>query len=331
MRSPKNIKMADIARKLNVSIVSVSKALSGKEGVSDQTRKKILAMAKEMGYMKHSTDVLQGEADTVIVMVAQRFFGDSSFYSQMYNSLLQNLNGEGYTTVLEIVSQVREQNNYMPPSLGKKNVVGIIFMGEMARPYINEVAKTGIPYMFLDFYDSNYCVNSVSSDSMKGAYLMTKHLIEQNLTDITFVGSIDMTSSIMDRYLGYVRAMTLSGLSDKIKWLPDRNTETGKFIKVPLPESLPQAFFCNNDSIAFLLIQQLHDRNISVPEDISVLGFDDSNISRISNPTISTYQVDIPSMTQISVDVLKTMLKHKDVVYKQISVPGKVLYRESSK
>src|SRR5574344_428957 len=109
--------------------------------------------------------------------------------------------------------------------------------------------------------------------------------------------------------------MTLSGLSDKIKWLPDRNTETGKFIKVPLPDSLPQAFFCNNDSTAFLLIQQLHDRNISVPEDISVLGFDDSNISRISNPTISTYQVDIPSMTQISVDVLKTMLKHKDVVY----------------
>jgi LacI family transcriptional regulator len=322
--------MADIAKKLNVSIVSVSKALSGKDGVSEETRQKIYEVADEMGYLKTTAKTNGTDQETVVIIVSEKFFGDSSFYSNMYNTLLQKLNSEGYTTLLEIVSDIREKANYIPPVLNKKGVVSIIFMGEMSRAYIDEIAKKGIPYFFLDFYDANYSINSIIADSMIGSYLLTKHLLDKGLNDITYVGSISQTSSIMDRYLGYCRAMTLTGNKEHIKQIEDRDSN-GRFLKIELPDKLPQAFFCNCDEVAFRLIQNLRDKNINVPNDISVVGFDGSIISEISTPAITTYKVNIPDMTQLAVYMVNTLIKHKNVIAKRTIVPGTVVLRDSSR
>ncbi len=326
----KSVKMADIAKKLNVSIVSVSKALSGKDGVSSDTRQKILDAADQMGYLKVSAKNNGLEQETVVIIVSEKFFGDSSFYSNMYNTLLQKLNSEGYTTLLEIVSDIREKANYIPPALNKKGVVSIIYMGEISRSYINEISKKGIPYFFLDFYDANYNINSIISDSMIGSYLLTKHLIDKGLKDITFVGSISQTSSIMDRYLGYCKAMTLSGNQEFIKHIEDRD-ECGRFLKINLPDKLPEGYFCNCDEVAFRLIQNLRDKNVNVPNDVSVIGFDGSIIGEISTPAITTYKVDIPAMTQLAVFMVNMLLKHKNLVPRRTVVPGTVVLRDSSK
>jgi LacI family transcriptional regulator len=325
----KSVKMADIAKELGVSIVSVSKALSNKDGVSEDTRKKIIDAAEKLGYLRAAGKENRDQHKTIVVVVAERFFGDSSFYSNMYNDLLQKLNGEGFTTVLEIVSEIREKQALVPASLFNPDVVGIIYMGEISRTLIRSIGERGLPYIFLDFYDPTFHVDSVVSDSAFGSYQLTTHLIEKGLKNIAFVGSIKSTSSIMDRFLGYYKAMVLNGLKEYASSIEDRD-ENGKFIKLTLPAKMPQAFVCNCDEIAFRLIQQLRDLNCKVPTDVSVTGFDGSNISLISTPSISTYQVDVDAMTDIATSVIIRMVKKKRVTVKRSVIAGHIYLRDSS-
>ena len=325
----KSVKMADIAKQLNISIVSVSKALSGVTGVSDETRKKVLDLANELGYARPKEKISENYKKTIVVIVAEKFFGDSSFYSNMYNSLLQGLSAKGYTTLLEIISSNNEKKALVPNILLTKSVSAIIYMGEINRVLINEIAKKDIPYFFLDFYDSNYNVISIVSDSCTGSYLLTKNLIDKGLTDITFVGRIDSTSSIMDRYLGYYKAMVLAGLQANVRIIDDRD-ENGKFIEVQLPEKLPQALVCNCDEVAFRIVQRLRDRQISIPKEISIIGFDGSAISEISTPSITTYKVDIQAMTKIAVSTANRLANDKVVTAQRCVVAGNFIKRDSS-
>jgi Transcriptional regulators len=326
----KNVKMADIAKHLGVSIVSVSKALAGKDGVSAETRKQILETADELGYVKIHDSLSLTERKTIVVVVAARFFGDSSFYSNMYNELLQKLNNDGFTTVLEIVSRIREDSAAVPNSVTNPEVVGVIFMGEISRDLIRAIAKTSLPFVFLDFYDPSFKVDSIVSDSAYGSFSLTQHLIDKGLKNIAFVGSIASTSSIMDRYLGYYRAMVLAGLKEHVQAIEDRDKE-GNFIKLTLPNALPEAFVCNCDEIAFRLIQQLRDLDQKVPEDVSVVGFDGSNISLISTPAITTYKVDIVAMSEITSSLIIRIAKKKKVTPKRSVVQGELILRASSR
>lgn len=325
----KSVKMADIAKELGISIVSVSKALSNKDGVSEATKKKIIETAEKLGYLKVDGKQNRDSHKTIVVVVAERFFGDSSFYSNMYNDLLQKLNSEGFTTVLEIVSEIREKSALVPGIIFNPDVVGIVFMGEISRALIKAISNRGLPFLFLDFYDPTFTVNSVVSDSAFGSYQLTNHLVSGGIKDIAFIGSIKSTSSIMDRYLGYYRCMVTNGLGEYVQAIEDRD-ETGRFIKLTLPKKLPQAFVCNCDEIAFRLIQQLRDLNVKLPTDISVMGFDGTNISLISTPSISTYKVDVGAMTDMASSIIVRLTKNKKVTIARSVIAGTLLLRDSS-
>lgn len=326
----KSVKMADIAAKLGISVVSVSKALGGVTGVSEETRDKVLKIANEMGYSRPQERISENYNKTIVVIVAEKFFGDSSFYSNMYNALLQGLSAKGFTTLLEIISSTNEKKAVIPTVLLSKSVSAIVYMGEINRELIDAIAKKDIPFFFLDFYDSRYNVVSIVSDSLTGSYLLTKNLIDKGIKDVTFVGTIDATSSIMDRFLGYYKAMILNGLGDKVKIINDRDQE-GKFIEVKLPETFPEGFVCNCDEVAFRLIQRLRDRSLVLPKDISVVGFDGSAISEISTPSITTYKVDIQAMTKLAVSTANRLANKKVVTAQRSVVAGSLVLRSSSR
>ncbi len=325
----KKVKLEDIAKSLNISIVSVSKTLAGKGGVSEETRKKILAKAKEMGYTKETKEKA-GVGKKISVVISSRFFSDSSFYSNLYSALLTHLNEEGYTTVLEMVSPDNERESYLPPSFDK-DTSGIIFIGEIYRPLIEKAKKSEKPFLFLDFYDPSYSdVVSVLSDSLVSSYLLTKHLIEKGAKNIVYVGSIEVTSSIMDRYLGYSKAMIKAGLERYIAHMDDRDT-SGSFLDFSLPSFIPDAYFCNCDEVAFRLIQKLRDAGYKVPEEVQVCGFDDSLISRLSSISISTSHVDMESMASMATAIISKLIAHKTVAKQRCLVPCNIILRDSTR
>ena len=130
----KSVRMADIAAKLGISIVSVSKGLAGKDGVSEEMRAKILATAQEMGYIPPAPKSAElARSENIGILVADRFFDENQFYSALYRAVLNRCTALGYSCLLELVGEEAEAGCIMPTLLTQKKVNGLIFMGEISR------------------------------------------------------------------------------------------------------------------------------------------------------------------------------------------------------
>ena len=327
----KKVRMADIAEKLGISIVSVSKGLAGKDGVSEEMRARIFATARELGYVlpqpKKDDKKLQGN---VGILVADRFIADNAFYPNLYRQVLRRCNDENFSAMLEIVSPEAERDCILPAMIQGKKVDGLIFMGELNRDYLRMVMQTGLPYVLLDFYDDALDADSVTSDNVTGAYRMTCHLLQKGYRDIGFVGSIFATSSIMDRYLGYTKALLRAGIEPRPEWRLEDRDEEGAFIPLQLPEEMPRAFVCNCDEVAYNLVEQLKHHGYRVPEDVAVTGYDDYQFAQICDPQLTTYRVNTENMGRMVVSQLVRKIHGKRSAGGNIVVTGSFIQRGST-
>lgn len=329
----KKIRMADIASQLGVSVVTVSKALSGKEGVGDEMRARILKLAKEMGYVPLRTKPETAKrtvSENIGILIAKRFFEDSSFYANLYRQVLMSCNEQGYSALLELISPEAEQDCVMPAMIQGNKVDGIIFMGEIDRDYMRTVISAGLPYILLDFYAEELNVDSVTSDNVAGGYRLAMHLAQAGREKIGFVGSIHATSSIMDRFLGMTKAQLRLGLPVNPQWRLDDRDEEGHLIPIQLPKELPEAFICSYDEVAYNLVEQLKREGYRVPEDIAVAGYDDMQLAQFSSPQLTTYRVNTEDMGKMVVAQLIRRIKGKRYTRGNIVINGRLIHREST-
>lgn len=326
----KKVRMVDIAEKLGISVVSVSKGLSGKSGVSPEMRESILSAAREMGYALPAQTPEATFSGNIGILVSQRFAGDNAFYPNLYCQVLVRCNEAGYTGILEIVPLEAEKACTMPSMIQGKKVDGVIFMGELNRDYLRKVIATGLPYMMMDFYDETIPGDYVASDNLSGGFQVTNHLLQKGRRNICYVGSISATSSIMDRYLGYTKALLKAGLPVRPEYQIEDRDQDGVFIPLELPEPMPDAFVCNCDEIAYNLTELLKRRGIRVPEDVSVAGYDDYRFSRIGVPLLTTYRVNVDAMSQIVVERMVKKIEGTAIGEQSAIARGQLVVREST-
>jgi len=323
--------MADIAQRLGISIVSVSKGLSGKEGVSEEMRAKILATAKELGYESPSkAEASVKRSSNIGMLVVDRLFDENAFYSSLYRAVLSRCSELGYNCMLEIVPPESEKNCIMPTLLTNHKVDGLIFMGEIDRRYLSTAIQYGLPFMLLDFYDDAIAADSVLSDNTSGGYQMTEHLLATGRKKIGFVGSVWATSSIMDRYLGYCRALLKAGIEPRPDWRIEDRDAQGRFVPFVLPQEMPEAFVCNCDEVAFNFVERLKRAGYDIPRDIAVAGYDDYQFSTICRPQLTSYRVDVKGMASAVVNQLHRKLHQKPPLAPTTIVPGALVRREST-
>lgn len=333
----KSVRLTDIAEKLGVSVVTVSKALSGKKGVSEELRAKIRAVADEMGYMPvHSPQEEAGRSYTVGVMAFERYFNKvASFYWKMYQELTTQAIRQNCFTMLEVVADTDEEALAWPKLFDEKRVDGIIVIGKPKKEYLKMLYQNKkIPMVFLDFYDDELIVDSVVSDGFHGMYQMTEYLIKKNHEKIAFVGTLMYTESITDRYFGYCKALLEHGIEGRPEWvLNDRNFDDGFMglnYKVALSEDdMPTAFACNNDITAYALIRQLKENGYRVPEDISVVGYDDYLYAEFGDSRITTYAVDMETMTREALTILVKRICGWEMYAKVSVISGKLIERKT--
>jgi LacI family transcriptional regulator len=305
--------MKDIAKELGISTVTVSKALSDRDGVSNELKDKIKAAAQEMGYRYNSLakSMKEGKSYNIGVIIAERFIKDDmdAFYLKMYHNIVKALSEMNYYAIMEIVSSKKEKEPLMPDVISENKVDGVIILGQMSKDYLSVIKNTGIPLVFLDFYDEHLDVDSIISDSYFGAYTLTNHVISMGHKDIGFVGNIFATSSFLDRYLGYYKALITNKIHVNDAWLiPDRS-EDGSYIDFVLPEPMPTAFICNCDSVAYLFIRKLKKMGYKIPEQISVAGFDNYLYAALSSPRLTTVEVDMEMMAETAVHAVMNKIK----------------------
>lgn len=328
-----NVTMRDIAEKIGVSSVTVSKALNDKEGVSDHLKEKIKELADEMGYRYNTTakSMKNGLTYNIGVVIPERFSGEEtqSFYFRAFQEIAKHLEKFGYDGILNILSNKDEEDLRLPRLYSEQKVDGFIFLGQLSAEYIQKVKETNMKKVFLDFYDEHNEIDSVITDNFYGAYEITNYLISKGHQCIGYVGNLYATSSIQDRFLGYYKSLLEHRIPLNPEWVIDDRDSRGKYIKFKLPEELPSAFVCNCDQVAHLLIKRLNVEGYQVPEDISVVGFDNDIYATITEPKLTTIEVDINEMVAQSVKLIIEKVQGSTRDFGRTSVKGKIITRDS--
>lgn len=311
------VRLADIAQQLGVSTVTVHNALSGRKGVSDQMRAKILKTAKEMGYEASSAKKKKEteKAWNIGVLIAENYLAQhATYYWKMYQEFaLAAVEKQCYTTIEALKKDAEIHTLEIPDAFRGNKVDALAVIGEIDTRYIQKLRQQmQIPLVFLDFYNYEIASDAVVADNFHAMYQMTELLFAQGLEDLAFIGSIDATSSIMDRFCGFMKAMIAHHKTVADEWMIRDRDEMGN-IGFELPQYMPQAFVCNCDLIAGMLIAKLKAAGYRVPEDISVVGFDNFVYLGYTDMKITTYEVDMKAMT-------KTAL---DKILKQLRAPGR--------
>lgn len=311
------VRLVDIAQKLGVSTVTVHNALCGRKGVSDKMRAKILETAKEMGYENTASKKKEeaGESWEIGVIVAENYLAQyATYYWKMYQELaLIAAEKRCYTTIEVLKKEAEKRTLELPATVRERNADAIVVIGEIDRRYIVELKKhTKVPMVFLDFYNHEIAKDAVIADNFYGMYQMTELLFEQGIEKLAFVGSIYATSSIMDRYCGFKKAMLEHHKILPEEWLIEDRDEWGQ-VGFELPKCIPEAFVCNCDLVAGILIEKLEKAGYRVPRDVSVVGFDNFTYPGFSENKVTTYEVDMKAMAKVALNK----------AIKQIRTPGK--------
>ena len=322
--------MRDIAKAAGTSAVTVSKALGGQPGMSAETRDRILRIAEQMGYEYPGGDRTPTKQNMDIgILIPDRYFEAESFYALLYKELVKKLADRGHFGVLELLTEADEAAGTLPNLVRSGKVKAVILLGEPAKAYYRMIAQCGIPVLFLDFYDEQANADAVTCDNTYGTYRLTSHLIRLGRRRIGFVGNMKATSSIMDRFLGYYRAMLVNDLPVEERWiLSDRGITGG--LKIPeLPEDMPDAFVCNCDLAARALIERLKERGIRVPEDVAVTGFDDFPPGGGDDIGLSTFRVDTDAMIEVAIKTILERCAGSDKPFGRMVIGGQPVYRVS--
>ncbi|MCM3217054.1 LacI family DNA-binding transcriptional regulator [Niallia taxi] len=332
MRS--NVTMRDIANKLGVSSVTVSKALNDKDGVSEELKEKIKLLAEEMGYRfnTHAKSIKDGLSYNLGIVIPERFTGTTqSFYLQFYQMLTKILDGYHYSGILYILGQEDEDQLILPRIYNEKKVDGFIILGQIGNEYVKEIQKIDSPVIFLDFYTDQNEIDSVLTDNFFGGYEITNYLVENGHKKIAYVGNIYATSSIQDRFLGYYKSLLEHRIELRQDYIIYDRDERGKYIDIVFPDDMPTAFVCNNDEIAYNLINNLQKNGYQVPEDCSVVGFDNSIFAALTEPLLTTVEVNIKEMSKAAVKIIMEKLHNPNEKYGRTLINGKIIHRNSVK
>ena len=327
------VRLSDIADRLNISTVTVSKALSNKEGVGDDLRKKIKELAEEMGYhVKKSGDLGKIITGNIGILIPSRFFApSSSFYWYLFNSLSTELLNRNYYSILELLSPEDEKNGTLPHMIQDSKVDGLIILGQVSEEYLDCISVSYENFILMDFYTKANNIDGVSDDNFYCSYLLTNYVISEGHRKLRFVGNFESTTSIRDRFMGFAKALLENGIDLKKDEIINDRDENGFSIPIELPEDMPDAFICNCDETAALVIQTLIEKGYKVPDDVSVTGFDNYLAANKTPVPLTTVSIRVEDTARVASDLIINKITGQPYIHGRHLVSGTLIIRDSVK
>lgn len=328
------ITMQMIADALHISKNSVSQALTGKDGVSDETRQLVIETAQKLGYKyPESRKKKKVERSGSIALIASDFaFSQRNFFGEIYLSIEQECSKRGITLQIQSVNPQARDGLLLPSFLHNQGVDGLLVLSHISTDYINAAIATGIPTVLIDHHHPRILADCILTNNRFGGYDAVNHLIELGHKKIGFCGNVAFSPSYQERLEGYQMAMNEAGLTVNPDWLVKDALEESSDItnKLLSMDSLPTAWFCVNDGLGFHLITSLQQLGYKVPDNFSVCSFDNGQLSRINTPTTTTMDLDLSKFGQMAIQQLFWRMKNPSEPYVEIILPTTLIQREST-
>jgi len=325
--------LKSIAQAANCSVATVSKALNGRPDVAKATRDRILAIAREFDFYPNA----QGKAlkkrvteNVGVIFCREKLpLSLNPFYSRVLEGIEAELAVSNYSLVLHLLPATQIVS--VPKMIRERQVDGLILIGIQQQNFIDQLAFLKIPTVLVDPKITNNTFCQVLIDNEHGAYQATQHLIDHGHSRIGFIsGDLDRLS-FRQRFEGYIKALKFARLTFHEELVRSGGLEKG-YDQVHALLSLadpPTAIFAANDINATYGYKAIKDHNLRIPEDISIIGFDDIELGKLISPPLTTIRVYKEQMGSIAVRTLFKVLQHEVEQPVTTLVPTRLIERES--
>ncbi|MEG9295407.1 LacI family DNA-binding transcriptional regulator [Mangrovibacillus sp. Mu-81] len=280
----------DVAKLSGVAVSTASYALNNSTKVSEKTRQKVLAAAKQLNYQKNglASDLKRTSTNTIALILSDL---SGPYYSELIKGVQDVASTNGYDLIA--CSSIGGAQSTAVKFLREKRVDGVIILAHnIDDETILDSAREGFPIVVLDRSVQNDHVVQIEVDNVHGAYMATEYLIDKGSREIAFVSGPYNSHDNERRFKGYKDALLKHGIVYRPKWKVSGGfTREGGYHATKMliaQRDVPQAIFYANDEMAIGGIQALNEKNIAVPEDISIIGFDDIQLSEYVSPPLTT-------------------------------------------
>lgn len=326
----------DVARIAHVSVGTASMALNGKPGVNEETRERVLEIARQLNYKPNPyARFLTCKKTNIIGLIVTDI--TNPFFGNMINYIQQMLGENGYDIMLGISrGSIKEEKKIVQKFIDMQ-VDGVIAVpSHNPTPdtlHYEKLQKLKIPVCFITSYYPNIHASCIMTDLSDGAYQLTKYLLENGHRRIIYlVGDLSVPVSNL-RAEGYTSAYRNAGLSHEPNWIVTTNvTLQGGYdaTKLILECFHPHAIITANDFMAMGVLKCLKEHNLRVPQDISVAGYDDLIYSSMLETPLTTVHQPLEQICQRTVSIFLKQLNNPEILTEKVLLKPTLIIRSSS-
>jgi len=331
----KKVTLKDISEELNLSTAAISKALRGHEGISEKTRHLVHETAKRMQYKGLVEESLpKPDNGNVIILVDERDITEPHTMS-LYYFIDSALKARGLFVSLHGVS-VANREKHIADIMDNENPIGILLFRNFSQKIVENLRKTNVNTIAIDFDYPHIDIDTVIVDNYYGAFLAVRHFIQMGHLKIGFIGDNNLSFSFLTRYHGFCDALKYWGVPMNEEYMYDLQFQDAfedihfNILTDQLNyDHLPTAFFCANDPVAFVLNNSLSSRGIRVPDEVSIIGFDNLDSCQWQIPPLTSVVYPRDHISERAVDLLLWRMKNPKAPCNKLLVQPELVIRES--
>lgn len=345
------VTIQDIANELQLSRNTVSKAINNTGVLADATREKILRKAAEMGYKQFAylplfqEDTAKAAEHSIlpsdkreIAMLTTQFLSSSHFSSMMLDRFQPEIEHLHSCTTIHRISPIELKEKKLPSSLNIQRTAGIICIEVFDYDYAQMLCDLDVPLLFVDTpvmdmrpplkADRLYMENRIEVQNA------VAHMVQRGKKRISFAGDKNHCQSFFERYMAYKDAVEYFGLTEGLSTcaMPSgqQNYPVSLYETIRRFKTMPDAFVCANDFVAMDLVKALNELGYSVPDDIWVCGFDDSQEASYFAPRLTSIHIHGQIMGYTAANLLMTRIEEPSLNYRTVYTETNLILREST-
>lgn len=335
----KEVTIYDIARKLNISVATVSRALQNDPVVNKKTKKKIDDMAAEMGYrINHFARNLRSQKTNTIGVIVPRL--NSYFMSTVIAGIEEVANREGYNLIIAQSSESADKEIASAQTMFNNRVDGLLVSlayDTENMMHFDSFVKKKVPVVFFDRVAEQQPFTQIAIDNHRAAYEATTHLIEQGCQRIVHITAVQKRNVYINRLEGYKQALAEHKISFRDEYILVTNLSQEAGIeaasRILAMQPRPDAVFVANDNCAVGCMIALKAAGMRIPEDIAFVGFNNDPVSRVVEPNLTTIHYHGYEMGELAARNLINELTGKVAISatNKIVLRSELIVRDSSR
>jgi LacI family transcriptional regulator len=311
--------IADIAKELNTTPATVSRALSGHPGISEKTKSSVMKTASRLNYKRNrvASSLRSGKTHLIGVIIPS---AEINFFGSVVHGIEAMASTHGYNVLLYQSNESREYEEKGLESFLSARVDGILISlakDTIDYSHLKEISKRGIPIVFFDRANDDLGIDSVVIDDYKGAFMATEHLISQGYQRIAHISGPQHLKNFYDRLKGYMGALQAHKIKvdSSLIYAGNISIESGKegmrhLLKNDNP---PDAVFAAEDFTALGAISEAKERKIKIPGELGIIGFANEMFGEHITPRLSTIDQQTIQMGRSALSLLVDLIEKKDI------------------